>query len=123
MSLPIRKRRAPDVTHEPSDYAKKLIENAINSESGVEPLTHFVGLLEHAAYVAPILNQSRIVQDAVQRGLDDGFVTGWGARAMIEISRQFPELTDAEQAVLVEAAKANARVIVEEHNAKKRAAL
>lgn len=122
MSTAAKRKPREEVTHEPSDYAKKLIENALNSNSAIEPLTRFVGMLEHAAYVAPIMNQSRIVQDATQRGLDDGFVTGWGARAMIDIARTHPDLSGAEQAVLVEAAKANARVLVEEHNAKKRVA-
>lgn len=108
------KRKPRDViVHEPSDFAKRKVESALNNQGAVGELLEWIGHLEHAAFVAPIRNQSRIVQNATDQGFKGGFVGGWKARAWREITKMHPDMPIAEQAVLVDAEGDEARVVAE----------
>jgi hypothetical protein len=112
-ALPKRKPREPRFKHEASDFGKRMVEAALNSESRVEELLAWIGMLEHAAFVAPLAKSSQLVESGRVQGFDGGFVAGYAARAWKVVSKEHADLSIAEQAVLVEQEEKEARVLAE----------
>jgi hypothetical protein len=101
------------VTFEASDFGKKMVEAALNSESRVDELLNWIGMLEHSAYVAPLAKSSQLVERGRVAGFDGGFVAGYAARAWKVVTKEHPEMCIADQAVLVEQEEKDARVLAE----------
>lgn len=117
-ALPKWKPREEE-TYEVSDFARKLIDDAMTDVTRLPALLNHVGMLEFRAYSFPLLRQSAIVEKARAIGFDGGYVAGYEARAWKAVCAEYPDLSLAEQAVLVEAEGAEARVKAESARARR----
>lgn len=113
MSALAKRKPREEPTFDASDYAKRMVENALNSESAVDALMDWIGTLEHAAFVAPLKKSSQLVETGRVAGFDGGFVAGYAARAWKVVTKEHPEMCIADQAVLVEQEEKDARVLAE----------